>query len=297
MWGRLSAVGAIGKTITTALPKRYIMVLLLVVVLVYMFYGKCLAYIMPAGQIIDLMTANFAKIKTLVVTQSVHLTNPQDQEEERVLEQKIWLKAPDLFRLEITDKPESQGMDSSNAATDQPDTDMAFRRLLMANNGMTIKNLLSKMGVNLESVAFARFDGIIVYRIGDKGPENPKLLIEKRRFLPLLLIYTLSGETGKKMVTVIFKDYSELDEGWYPDEIDYSIGKEVKKRYLAIDLQVNIPVEHPLSKISAHRFCHPDISDSSDEYSRYPNNTENSQGDLEEERLNEIIKALKEKYQ
>jgi hypothetical protein len=140
------------------------------------------------------------------------------------------------------------------------------------------------MGVNLHSVAFARVDGVIAYRIGDKEPERPKILVEKDRFLPLLLVYGLSGRSGLEKITVQFKDYKKMDEGWYPFHIIYSDGKGLKESYMIHTLQANVPIDPALFVMPKREFA-PDQA------------PEPRQGPAEEERLREIIKRFEEKYQ
>jgi len=278
------------------LSKKRVIALLFLAVLVWVFPGSGHAYVMPAGQLADLMTANFSKIETMVITQSIHLKNQREHEPERILKEKIWLKAPCYYRSEMINKREVHSMMDYESAADQPTADAVFRLLFMAYNSSGVQALLSKMGINLELVAFTRFEGIIAYRVGDKDPEMPQLLIEKKRFLPLLLSYYLKEGAGRKMVTVRFKEYEELKDGWYPDEIYYSKGDEIKKRYFITDLQSNVPIECQLSKIPTHDIFPPYMTESSDEQGAPPQKKKDSQYDGEEEGLNEIIRVLKEKY-
>jgi hypothetical protein len=151
---------------------------------------------------------------------------------------------------------------------------MAFRQIFMAGDKNTIMALLSEMGINLNSVAFTRFDGVIAYRLGDEDARKPKLLIERERFLPLLLNYRLWGDSGEKTVTVRFDDYRKVAEGWYPYEIAIFAGEDLEERYFVTDLQANIPVDS--SFFERHK-----------EHKKPP----------DEDRLREIIDLLKEKYQ
>ncbi|MGD9034341.1 MAG: hypothetical protein PVH02_16845, partial [Desulfobacteraceae bacterium] len=162
--------------------------------------------------------------------------------------------------------------------------DMGYRQIFMANSAQRLMQLLSRMGVNLHSVAFTRIDGVIAYRIGDKEHDRPKILVEKDRFLPLLLVYRSSEQSGLEMITVQFKDYKKMEEGWYPFEITYSDGKAFKEVYTIHTLQANVPINPTL-------FVMPKTESVPDQ------TFEPGQVPAEEERLREIIKKFEEKYQ
>lgn len=245
--------------------------------------GNALAYIMPIEQLVDFMVANFSNFKTLVVTQSTHLVNPQPQGPEPVFQERIWLKSPGFYCSGPVDGPEGQGKEVGGATGVRHSPDMGFRRLLMAGDGRTILAFLSEMGVNFGSVALTRLDGVIAYHIGDPGPESPKLLIEKERFLPLLLSYGQSANSGGKMVTVRFEEYRKVEKGWYPYKIVYSAGHDTEEHYSIKELQVNIPIEQTLSIIPGPG-------------ARVSGGPENKPEAGEEERLKEVIEALKKKY-
>jgi len=249
--------------------KRYFLALLITLFPICIIAGNALAYIMPIDQLVGFMAANFSNFKTLVVFQTTHLINPQSEGPESVFQERIWLKAPGFHYSEPVD-----GLYNP---------DMSFRRLLMAGDGRTILALLSEMGVNFGSVTFSRFDGVIVYHIGDTGLENPKLLIEKERFLPLFLSYRLAANSGEKMVTVRFEEYRKIEKGWYPYKIVYSAGNDMEEHYAIKDLQVNIPVTQTLSIIPGPGTLP-------------AGNPETKSKPEEEERLKEVIEALKKKY-
>jgi hypothetical protein len=225
---------------------------------------KAQAYIMPAEQIVFLMAANFSKFKTLVITQSRHQINPQDQETGVILKEKLWLKSPRLYRSELISQPEQYGITQGDVEVREPDADMFFRRLLMAKNSKAIMEFLSEIGVEYKYVAFTRFDGIVAYRLGDKNPDSPKLVIEKDTFLPLFLCYWSQADLGQEKVTVQFADYRKLTEGcWYPHEIIYSAGEKIVERYVILDFQVNVPIERPLSNIQKEKPRPPQTLESS----------------------------------
>ncbi len=247
--------------------------------------GRAQAYVMPTEQILYLMGTRFSGFKTLVITQKTSLASLHDPEMEVIQKEKIWLKAPDLYRSELIGEPESQDVENVSTANRGPGGDMAFRRLMMANNLESMVSLLSKLGIDIESVSLTRSDGVIAYRLGSEDPESPKLVIEKDTLLPISFCYTSQVGPDWKIVTVHFGDYQKTGNGWYPHEITYSADKEVLERYVILDLQVNTPVEQPLTEISIERSIPSRGLDvSQDVYEK-------------EERLREIIELFKEKYE
>jgi hypothetical protein len=256
---------------------------------------------MSAEQIVDLMRANFSSFKTLEITQAVHLPDPTDQEADIVLEQKVILKSPDFFHAELIGP-----FAELTAAEVGWRGDMAFRPLLMANNRRRIISLLSHMGINLESIALTRFEGSIAYRVGEKGTEDPSLVIEKERFLPLVLSYMLPGDPEQKMVRVQFVDYRQVGKGWYPFEIVYAVEVEKIEHHMILNIQANVPINEVLLKMpeqSIHTYS-PSLSESPVQEQGSPavrgqtSSLESSDAGKEtsEEELREIIRVLKEKY-
>ena len=256
---------------------------LVIAAMAWVLPEKGRSYVMPAEQVVGFMAVNFSKIKTLVITQSTHVVSQNDEGTETVLEERVWLKAPGFLQSEVEDHPAAEGMPGSEKTTGRLSPDMAFRRLFMGNSGESLMMLLSAMGINLESVGFTRLDGVIAYQIGDRYTGSPKLLIEKERFLPLLISYRMPGDLAQKIVTVRFEDYRKLAKGWYPYQITYSVGKDILERYSVIDLQVNVPIE-------------PSIFEDRGDGARPVRDFEDSQGETDENRLREIIRLLKEKY-
>ena len=227
-------------------------------------------YIMPAEQLIDFMTKAFSDFKTITITQSTLRT---ENEREVVFTEQITTESPDLFHSRMLDQ-----------RAERPDPpDMTYRQLLMSNSRERIEHLLAVMGINLEKVSLTRVEGMIAYRIGEKWPDSPGLLIEKERFLPILLKYRLPGDLTGEMITVRFQDYKKQDKGWFPFEITCSVGDRIKEHYSILTFQANYPVSSSTLKPFDPG---PDPGQPG----------EDGPSDVEEERLRKIIKAFEEKY-
>ncbi len=247
------------------------------------FPNNSRAYFMPVEQLVKMMAANFSGHNTLIITQSIRLADQDGQEDTASLEERVWLKAPCFFRSEIIRQIEGGIFSTYWMRTRQITTDRGFRRLLMPGHGNTIMTLLIQTGINIESVGFTRLNGVVAYRIGDKSPESPKLLIGKKTFLPLLFRYRMAVDQAKRMVTIRFHDYRKLGKGWYPFLISYTSGQDIGRRYSIIDLQINVPIEYPLLEIPV-------------ETALPYQSIEKEPAPPEDERLRDIIRMLKEKY-
>ncbi len=279
--------------------KKHLMFIWLIACLFWAMPGISAGYVMPIDQMIDKMRARFSRFNTLIVDQTTHVLNRQDGETARVFQERIWLKSPGHCRAEIVGRPERQDVSSAPPASGgavqgggqvapsvvsgQPNHNTTFRWLLMANERDEILGFLSQLGVDVESVGFARLDGKVAYRIGDKALESPKLLIDRETFLPLLFSYEPPGVSKGNRVTVRFNNFKEVTSGWYPYTIDYSAGKDQAERYFLLNLRVNPPIETSFFKAAAEK-------------AGVVPTPEPVGGGKEEDRLDEVIRILKEKY-
>jgi len=235
--------------------------------------ARSYAYVMPSEQLIKFLAANFSKIETLVVEQLTWNENDRQEGRINVFRETVFMKSPNLFHSKVVD-PNAEMREKS---------EMTFRQVVIANTVHSLRTLFSTSGIDLEKVAFTRVDGIIAYRIGDKAPESPKILIEKGRFLPLLLTYRSPLNDYGDLINVRFTDYRQFEQGWYPFEIIYSSSRVVKETYLVEALKVNVPIDPAL-------FLSKERAPAAGE------ETEKGGGPTEEERLRRVIRTIEEKY-
>jgi len=251
----------------------FFFILLSSALLAFSFAGRGHAYVLPYEQLIGFMAANFAKFETIVIRQFTEVENPGDAEKPAAFEEIVTMKAPNLFRTELV----------GSSAEQTREIDHRYRELLIASGEQGLTELLSGMGIDMEKVSFTRIDGLIAYMIGDRDPDSPKILIEKERFLPLLLIYGFSTYYGQDVVRVRFKDYRQVEQGWYPFEITYSAGGQVTERYIIQSLRANVPVS-------------PSYFSSPSSLSQPEAPAEEGGSLSEEERLRRIIETFEQKY-
>lgn len=232
-------------------------------------------YVLTAVQLVQLMAANAAKFKTLVITQLTQQEEGGSPEGKglEVFREQIWMQAPGRYQSRV--------LNEDRKRREVPN--VAFRRLLLSNSPKSFMKLLSEMGINLEMVAYTRIDGIVAYRIGNAQPGSPKILIEKERFLPLQLTYWAIGGHAEALVDVRFKDYREVDQGWYPFEITYSSDGWPNETYTVLTVLPNGPLDPSV-------FSSPMSGSSSGQPSG------KGEGLSDEERLKQIIQEFEDKY-
>lgn len=253
---------AIGVSIPLALGLRY--------------PEQSLGYVLPANQLVQLMAANASKFKTLVITQMTQQEKDDASEgpEINVFREQIWMQAPGRYQSKVLNE-DWERREAPN---------VAFRRLFLSNSPENFMQLFLEMGIDLEQVAYTRVDGVVAYRIGSAEAGTPKLIIEKERFLPLQLTYWAIGDHAGALVDVKFKDYREVDHGWYPFEITYSSDRWSNETYTLLTILPNGPFD-------------PSVFSTPMTGSHKEKASEKNEGLSNDERLKQIIKKFEDKYQ
>jgi hypothetical protein len=242
---------------------RYVTGLCLLTSLFFMISDRCLGYVLPSSQLISYMVKNFSEFRTLVITQTTWQKDERKGEGWESYQERIWMESPDLFRSEIPDLPKGTLM--------EPDT--SFRSLLMADSDSRVKGLLTRMGINLNATGLTLVEETVAYRIGGKDPDAPKIVIEKKRFLPLVLTYSFPGNYGMATITVLFSDYRKIDKGWYPFETTYFDPRGFREHCVIDTLQANVPID-PALFVGADISSGPDQTLGQDEISRKEKDSE-----------------------
>lgn len=213
--------------------------------------GEPHAYVLPPEQLFQFMVPHFAKFETLVIQHSVERENAGGVKN---FEEILTMKSPDLLQSET----------KAPFAIPGRVVDRSYRRLFLAGTTGRVSELLSGAGVDITKTSFTRVDGTVAYLIGDPGPRNPKLALEKARFLPLFFVYPPRRTGLSDLISVTFRDYREIDLGWYPFEILCSSENGWVERYRIQSIRVNAPVD-PSVFLQAEEVPRPEESPAKDE--------------------------------
>jgi hypothetical protein len=223
---------------------------------------RAYAYVLPSQQLLQFMAVHFSKFDTLVIQ---HAVERESGEGVKDFEEILAMKSPDFIHGETR----GQTVNASRVV------DRTYRILFLASIQKRASDLLRAANVDTGKVSFTRVDGTIAYLIGDRQSESPKLAVEKARFLPLLFVYPSGLVGGSALIRVTFRDYRQIDQGWYPFDI-LCTGNGWTEHYKINSIQVNVPVR-------------PSLFLKAQEESRSPEGPAN-------DKIDSIIKTFEQKY-
>lgn len=204
--------------------------------------NRALAYVMPSEQLLGYLADNFKKFKTISILQSTRLMSSRKNEPALAFEEKIWVQPPRFYKAQIVTEIQEEGTSLEEIQGFRLDIDPGYRQLLAANTPQDLSGRLLAWGIDQSLVSLTRLDGTVAYAIGNyRDQAAPTLLIEKKRFLPILLRYRVAERPGSKPVTIRFDDFREVSGGWYPFRIDCFQGGDLIERYLLLEAKFNIP--------------------------------------------------------
>jgi hypothetical protein len=227
-------------------------------------YDRCVAYVLPAQQLLQFMAVHFSKFDTLVIRQTVERETPEGT---KAFEETLSMKSPDLLHSQSTEASVDQGRV----------IDRNYRKLFLAGSQTGLTVLLTEAGVDLGKVSYTRVHGTVAYLIGGRSPESPRIAIEKGRFLPLLFVYPSRLLADRELIEVTFRDYRQVGPGWYPFEILYKSGEGLAEHYKIESIRVNVPLQASLFNSSGAR-------------------SGPAQNAADEEKIKAIIKTIEQKY-
>ncbi len=247
---------------------RNMRMVLPVFVLCWVSSAEVQGYVIPPEQLLEFMAENVAGFQTLGLTWEHRSASEEEGEEPVVMD--VWFRPPEEVRVA------PRGI-YTEGVPEEPE--LAFLSLFSGNQHL-IQRFLTWKGVDLGASSYTRLDRVVAYRIGRKSSGTRVLLLEKSRFIPLLLRYEPDHAGAEETTEIRFQEYRRLEDGWFPRRILYRTASGVTGTYRVRDLRRNEP--HPSGFSSMER---------SKEGERASEPVSE-----EEKRLESVIRAFEEKY-
>ncbi|RJR26301.1 MAG: hypothetical protein C4582_01885 [Desulfobacteraceae bacterium] len=187
--------------------------------------AETFSYVLAPEQILDLMAKNFAAFRRVAVTQTVHIPKSGIEGRELSFKETIYLKTPGFY---------ARTADSGGISMDLP-----YRIILMPGSVSYLADYLFRLGINSGERCLSRQDGVISYRLGDKDKQSSALFVEKERVIPILFRTRIQSATAHGFRVVSFKDYRQVDEDWYPHELEISEYGATVVRFMITEIKVD----------------------------------------------------------
>lgn len=207
---------------------RPLWVLVCVLVLASGFTKDASGYVVPPEQLLEFMAENVAGFETLGITWECGKGEGEAGQEPITLD--IWFRSHEDYSVHHREGPEREG---------SADPGAWFLELFCGKRHRS-ERFLMRQGVDLGASVYTRLDGTVAYRIGGEISGAPMLVLEKYRFIPLLLRCD-PGHGGGSIMEIRFKDYRRIGEGWFPHEIFYRGASGVTGSYTVLDVRPNEP--------------------------------------------------------
>lgn len=234
------------------------------------------AYVMPPEQLLEFMSEKVPGCESMEIGWTAS-SSTLIEEGGGTVEEIVWFRRPNLLRV-LRDSGEVRGEDVAGLE--------AGYLGLFCGDEKEAERLLIRLGVAGTRSSYTRHEGEVAYRIGSDSGGGPTLLLEKKRFLPLLLLFEpRDGKVGG-FAKVRFRDYRKVGEGWFPFEILYDGPSGVTGAYTVRQVLFNRPPPERAPKRSSLD----SVSPSEDK------GASQGRGESESDRLKKVIRAFEQKY-
>ncbi|MFO7785863.1 MAG: hypothetical protein ACQET7_01910 [Thermodesulfobacteriota bacterium] len=208
---------------------RTLFLLVCVLVLAPVSSKDASGYVVPPEQLLKFMAENVVGFETLGIAWE-QSTGEEETGEAPVLVE-VWFRSYDDYSARHREGPAWEGRTGPGAG---------FLELFCGKRHRTERFLAGK-GVDLDTSAYTRLDTTVAYRIGRDMPDDPVILLEKSRFIPLLLRFEPEHGRGREILEIRFQDYRRVGDGWFPHEILYRAASGVTGSYTVLDVRPNEP--------------------------------------------------------
>ncbi len=180
--------------------------------LVLLLAAAGLCYVIPPGQLLDFLVKRTPGVEGLCLDLVVNSGGGHPGSEEK--RGSVWVSG-----LRAEEAGSGGGMREAFPAIDCLSLFTAGRR--------DIEGLLRECGVDLNNSSFARVGDRVAYRLGNESPGSPALFLDRKEFLPLMLVCSPSASGPAAGAEIRFDAYRRFEGGWLPGELSYRTGSGV----------------------------------------------------------------------
>lgn len=212
-----------------------------------------LGYVLKTPQLLDLAVKKLGKLSSLEVKQKLVYLNAGEEGGSVEFDETVWYLFPDSFRSDITGtsagKVHIVSGDSvltvvnESVVSESENGFDHYKDLLLLRNRILLRQRLVSLGINTEKTRLERYNGSLVFVIGDDDDHysaSPKLYIDKDTFLPVMWVLNPGDDyKGIDRLEVRYHKWKRVKRSYYPTKIQFVKNGRVVREVRVLKLTLN----------------------------------------------------------
>ena len=252
--------------------KKSLVIFFFLVTLVCL-YTSTNAYVLSGAHILELMTQNFGKTKSLLVAQTLVLHNDSSQKNGVELSETLRYIFPQMFRSDVLSENVhrihilSQG--EILTVIDKKVTDESVNRydrykdILLFRSREILQDKLSLNGLDLTVSSLGRFQGKPAYVLGAQYPDemSSQIWLDKNTFRPFRWIITSRAvQDYEDSMEVRYQEWRQVSNAWYPMHIEFLTNGVLVREINVQTIKVNPSFPDELFDIEHLKSIYPQVA-------------------------------------
>lgn len=252
------------------------------------------AYVLPGPYILELMTQNLGKAKSLLVSQTLVIHDESPQKTGVELSETLRYIFPETFRsdtlsenvyrIHVLSKGKIVTVIDGKIADESDNRYDRYKDILLFKPREMLQDKLSLLGVDVTVSSLGRFQGKPAYVLGAQYPDEttPQVWLDKDTFRPFRWIMANNARGSQdNRIEVRYFEWNKVNRAWYPMRIEFFMDGILVRKIYVQNLEVNPSFSKELFDINHLKSLYPQIAPAEQEQ-------ENKQD------LNEVQKTIED---
>ena len=258
------------------------------------FYIPIHAYVLPGAYLLELMTKNLGKAKSLLVSQTLVLHDENPEKNGVEISETLKYLFPDKFRSDISSENVQRIHVLSNGEAltviDEKVTDESnnrydpYKDILLFRSREILQDRLSLLGLDVSVSSLGRFQGKPAYVLGAQYPDEtaPQIWLDKETFRPFRWIIMIKAtQDHVDCIEVRYFEWRQVSNIWYPMHIEFLINSILVREIHVKTIKVNPSFSDELFDIEHLKTIYPQMATAVPEHDKI-------------EELDEVKKTIEE---
>lgn len=225
------------------------------------------AYVPGSTQLVDQYLKALGRLETLGVQEKLVFFDPRIEEGSVEFDEQVKYLFPNKFRSDIVARTTTKTtvlalgkalvlIDGKLASEHEGGFDY-YKDVLLFRDRQMLRARLERLGIDLHQTWLDRFDGRVVFVIGERGDEGrdaPGLYLDKKTFLPVRLVVKGAG-AGESVdrFEMLFLDWRKFGKTKYPSRIEFYRNRTLEREIRVEKVLVEPEFDEALFDVTAIR--------------------------------------------